>query len=119
MTVSNLNLFSQYYRTKYGKPVGKIALSTGLICPNRKNGGCIYCSSTSFTPYYLKHVDSIDEKLSKGKTFTVPEDSFFAMGDNSWDSQDSRYWGTVPGNDVIGRPLFIYYPFTKRWGPSL
>ena len=59
------------------------------------------------------------EKLSAGKTFTVPEDSFFAMGDNSLDSQDSRYWGTVPENDVIGRPLFIYYPFTKRWGPSL
>jgi signal peptidase I len=59
------------------------------------------------------------ERLDAGKTVTIPEDSFFAMGDNSSDSLDSRYWGTVPGKDVIGKPLFIYYPFTRRWGPAL
>lgn len=54
--------------------------------------------------------------LAEGQTFTVPEDSYIALGDNSANSQDSRYWGAVPGADVVGRPLFIYYPFTKRWG---
>ncbi len=53
-----------------------------------------------------------DEKL------TVPAHSFFAMGDNSGNSADGRYWGFVPAKDVVGRPLFIYYPFTKRWGPA-
>ncbi|MFA6961871.1 MAG: signal peptidase I [Opitutaceae bacterium] len=56
--------------------------------------------------------------LAPGQTFTVPPDSYVAMGDNSANSQDSRYWGTVPAKDVVGRPLFIYYPFTKRWGPA-
>lgn len=56
--------------------------------------------------------------LAEGATFTVPDDSYIAMGDNSANSQDSRYWGTVPAKDVVGRPLFIYYPFTKRWGPA-
>jgi signal peptidase I len=46
----------------------------------------------------------------------VPERSFFAMGDNSSNSSDGRYWGFVPADDVIGRPIFIYYPFTRRWG---
>lgn len=54
--------------------------------------------------------------LAEGKTFTVPEESYIALGDNSANSLDSRYWGTVPAQDVVGRPLFIYYPFTKRWG---
>ena len=54
--------------------------------------------------------------LASGQTYTVPPDSYIALGDNSANSQDSRYWGTVPGKDVVGRPLFIYYPFTKRWG---
>jgi signal peptidase I len=45
-------------------------------------------------------------------------EEFFAMGDNSSNSADGRYWGFVPGDDVIGRPIFIYYPFTKRWGPA-
>jgi len=56
--------------------------------------------------------------LGPGKTLTVPAGSFFALGDNSFNSADGRYWGFVPGPDVIGRPLFVYYPFTHRWGPA-
>ncbi len=56
--------------------------------------------------------------LAEGKTVTVPAHKFFAMGDNSGNSQDSRYWGYVPAKDVVGRPLFVYYPFTRHWGPA-
>jgi signal peptidase I len=56
--------------------------------------------------------------LTAGQTYTVPQDFYIALGDNSANSQDSRYWGGVPAKDVVGRPLFIYYPFTKRWGPA-
>jgi signal peptidase I len=56
--------------------------------------------------------------LATGEVFNVPADSYVALGDNSANSQDSRYWGAVPAGDVVGRPLFIYYPFTKRWGPA-
>src|SRR5208283_2911146 len=56
--------------------------------------------------------------LSVGKTMTVPPRSFLALGDNSANSADGRYWGFVPEKDVIGRPLFIYYPFSLRWGPT-
>ena len=48
----------------------------------------------------------------------VPDDAYFAMGDNSDNSLDSRYWGFVPDTQLVGRALFIYYPFTKRWGPA-
>lgn len=54
--------------------------------------------------------------LSAGETVTVPEHSYFAMGDNSPRSKDSRMWGYVPEKDVVGRPLYIYYPLSKRWG---
>jgi len=56
--------------------------------------------------------------LFQGQTLTVPPGSFFAMGDNSANSSDGRVWGFVPAADVVGRPLFIYYPFTRRWGPA-
>ncbi len=55
--------------------------------------------------------------LSAGKTMTVPSDHYLALGDNSANSQDGRYWGYVPASEVIGRPIFIYYPFSMRWGP--
>lgn len=56
------------------------------------------------------------EKLDVGRKFTVPAHMYFAMGDNSASSLDGRYWGAIPAADVVGRPLFIYYPFTKHWG---
>ncbi|HXC01074.1 MAG TPA: signal peptidase I [Opitutaceae bacterium] len=52
-----------------------------------------------------------------GDTVTVPAGDYFACGDNSSNSKDSRYWGFVPAAAVVGRPLFVYYPFTSRWGP--
>ncbi len=53
-----------------------------------------------------------------GATVKIGAEQYLALGDNSANSLDSRYWGTVPAKDVVGRPLFIYYPFTKRWGPA-
>jgi signal peptidase I len=59
-----------------------------------------------------------DGLLKAGETITVPPNHYFAMGDNSGNSQDGRYWGFVPAKDVVGRPLFVYYPFTSHWGPA-
>ncbi len=56
--------------------------------------------------------------LEVGERLTIPANHYFAMGDNSYRSADSRYWGFVPEKDVVGKPLFIYYPLTKRWGPA-
>lgn len=51
-----------------------------------------------------------------GATVTVGQNEFFALGDNSANSADSRYWGFVPAQNVVGRGLFVYWPFTSHWG---
>ncbi len=50
------------------------------------------------------------------ETFNVPERSYFALGDNSYFSRDSRDFGQVPDTNVTGRGLFVYWPFGERWG---
>lgn len=44
---------------------------------------------------------------------TVPKDSFFVLGDNSASSKDSRYWGFVPKNLLIGKAELIYWPLNR------
>ena len=66
---------------------------------------------------YRGYSNTIDPYLmSPTETFTVPSASYFALGDNSYNSSDSRHWGVVPAHNVIGRGLFVYYPFTWHWG---
>jgi len=47
----------------------------------------------------------------QGDDVVVPAGNYFAMGDNRDVSKDSRYWGFIPRNNVIGRPMFIYWSF--------
>ena len=44
-----------------------------------------------------------------GDDLVVPPDSYFMMGDNRTNSLDSRYWGFVKRENLVGRPLFIYW----------
>jgi signal peptidase I len=39
----------------------------------------------------------------------VPPRHYFMMGDNRYNSKDSRYWGLVPRENIRGRPMFVYY----------
>lgn len=48
--------------------------------------------------------------LRDGEVITVPQDSYFVMGDNRMGSSDSREWGFVPLKDVIGESFFVYWP---------
>jgi signal peptidase I len=49
------------------------------------------------------------KKLVEDSQLIVPQGQYFVLGDNRDDSQDSRYWGFVPRENVVGRPLLIYW----------
>ena len=52
----------------------------------------------------------------KGRPSKIPEDHYFFLGDNSASSRDSRYWGFLPKDEVVGRAFLIYWPPKRiRW----
>ena len=56
--------------------------------------------------YYYNRGDFAQEN----QKLTVPQDSYFVLGDNSGSSKDSRYWGFVPKDNILGQAMVIYWP---------
>lgn len=52
---------------------------------------------------------------AKASSYTVERDYLFGMGDNRDNSLDSRFWGFIPKDDVIGTPLIVYW----SWNPDI
>lgn len=53
-------------------------------------------------------------KFAVEKPFKIPENSYFMMGDSRDNSLDSRYWGIVPRDNIVGRPLYVYWSFNAE-----
>ena len=124
--IAGIGIDNYYIKRLVGTPGDKIEIREPMIYRNgapitgaeafNKNGNKVGKYAGYFDSSTLEKLGGRWNYLRRGESITVPADSFFAMGDNSGNSADSRSWGYVPAADVIGRPLFIYYPFTERVG---
>lgn len=47
---------------------------------------------------------------AEGQEIIIPEENYYVLGDNSLSSEDSRYWGFVAQDHIIGRAFLIYWP---------
>jgi signal peptidase I len=111
-----------------GVPGDRIHLRDGAVYRNGQKLNEPYVLNTGFNPYdpYRDNFPAVpppdysnvtsEWKLTmpqhtENGDLVVPPDSYFAMGDHRDVSYDSRYWGFIPRQNVIGRPMFIYWSF--------
>jgi radical SAM protein (TIGR01212 family) len=66
-----INTFSHHCRQKYGEPVGKLPIDVGLVCPNREQGGCIFCRPAGFTAGHLQATDQVLQQVKLGKKHLI------------------------------------------------
>ncbi len=83
-----------YIKRVIGLPGDRVRIANGKV----------YINDVLLSEPYLK-VNTVE-----GGDWTVPEGQLFVMGDNRQDSYDSRKWGMVPMNLVIGKAEVIYWP---------
>ncbi|MDO8662574.1 MAG: signal peptidase I [Candidatus Omnitrophota bacterium] len=91
-----------FIKRMVGLPGDTIEIRSGTIYVNGK----ALLEPVFNQRYYYNRGDFAkeDEKL------VVPADSYFVLGDNSGSSKDSRYWGFVPKDNVLGQAMVIYWP---------
>lgn len=109
----------QYYIKRLaGVPGDKLQIQDSTLMRNGApiTGSTAFTANSQRTDRYAGY--QAIGLLSPGRTVTIENDRYFALGDNSGNSQDSRYWGFVPAKDVVGRPIMVYYPFNRHWGPA-
>mgnify|MGYP001826123973 FL=1 len=55
------------------------------------------------------------EHSASRRSYPLADGEYMALGDNSYNSSDSRMWGVVPEQNLVGPALFVYWPF-EHWG---
>ena len=109
---------SQFYIKRLaGVPGDRLRIDPPFLYVNgQKAEGYGFARVMSMRPPYRGYAPGHEYLSKPDRTFTVPKDGYFALGDNSYNSYDSRYWGPVPEANLVGRGLLVYWPFKPHWG---
>ena len=77
--------------------------------------GAVYVNGTHIREPYVTYPgnpcwDSAGDPNAYPKTWTLKANQYFVLGDNRGDSSDSRCWGLLPKNNIIGKAALVYWP---------
>jgi signal peptidase I len=80
--------------------------------------GVLFINSRAISEPYAVHHGPAHSRYEQMAPIVVPKRKLFVMGDNRDNSSDSRDWGFVPVENVIGEPMFVYWSYdapSSRW----
>ena len=101
-----------------GLPGDLLALRNGRLCVNGVQASDSFVDKVDGVPEPTDPADPDtssrpDAPWSLARPCRVPAGRYFVMGDNRTDSDDSRYWGTVPKGAIIGQAFMTYWPLSR------
>ena len=102
LQVWNLNTSDSILNTAIIKRV----VGVGGDVVNIEKDGKVFVNGKQFIVLNIE-----ESSYFQNQTYTVPENEFFVLGDNRINSQDSRYIGTVPKKNIIGKASYVIFPF--------
>jgi signal peptidase I len=106
-----------YIKRLAGLPGDTLRIDPPFLYVNgRKAEGYGFDRVMSAKPPYRGYALGQQHLSQPDRSYTVPLNGYFALGDNSYNSYDSRYWGPVPEENLVGRGLLVYWPFYPHWG---
>ncbi|MHC4946092.1 MAG: signal peptidase I [Planctomycetota bacterium] len=122
-TLSFMNIDNQIFLVLDGDRLGKLVYreNTDLHNPARNNLPLFGTKGAKIIFHDVRIDRDVYYTNDRGqygvtKPYTIPAEHYFFLGDNSAKSEDSRSFGPISKEDLVGRPIMIYYPFSRiRW----
>lgn len=87
--------------------------SSGTLYVNGEKESIQNVSVYDYLTIIGKENGNIDVENETAMTYKIPKDKIVVLGDNRFNSKDSRYFGLIDEKDVYGKVIFRLYPFTK------
>ena len=111
------------------KVLNKVLIKRVVGLPGERialKDGAVYIDGRRLSEPYVDvsggRREQTDPVFGTGKTwaletpYVIPPGNYFVMGDNREVSDDSRDWGTVPRNEIVGEAFFTYWPLNRAHG---
>jgi len=87
-----------------GLPGEEVKIENGLVYINNTLLEEPYLAMDTYTNLKYNH------KIKEGEEYEIGEDSYIVLGDNRDNSRDSREWGALHKNNILGKAMIVYYP---------
>lgn len=119
--ISTLEPGTHYIKRMCGLPGERIAIHPPNLLINDKvveglrGIARVAASKDGYNGYQLDSRAVMNPQMKEWPR-PLRSDEYFALGDNTMNSRDGRYWGPVPAKNLVGPAVFVYWPFSKRWG---
>ncbi len=111
--IPSLQGHERYAKRLVGLPGDRLRLTKGILYVNDHP----VSFHNQVGEIHYTHIRIGKYLVDDGDIFDVPAGQYFVLGDNSPNSADSRFWGCIPAQSILGRAVFCYFPL-KRMGPT-